>query len=204
MFITVEGPEGSGKSSQLPVLAEFLRQQGYAVSTTREPGGTEIGNQVRAVLMSLQNTAMNARTEALLFCAARAQLVEQVIRPRLAAGEIVLSDRYADSTLAYQGYGRGCDLGQLRCLLDFATGGLWPDLTLLMDVPVEEGLRRKRSGGGEWNRLDAWEVALHQRIRQGFLEIAQADPERWIIVDAGQSPEMVQLALRQAVLSRLK
>jgi len=204
MFITVEGPEGSGKSSQLPALAEFLRQQGHAVSTTREPGGTEIGNQVRAVLMSLQNTAMNARTEALLFCAARAQLVEQVIRPRLAAGEIVLSDRYADSTLAYQGYGRGCDLGQLRCLLDFATGGLWPDLTLLMDVPVEEGLRRKRSGGGEWNRLDAWEVALHQRIRQGFLEIAQADPERWIIVDAGQSPEMVQLALRQAVLSRLK
>ncbi len=203
MFITFEGPEGSGKSSQLPVLAEFLRQQGHAVCTTREPGGTEIGNQVRAVLMSLQNTAMNARTEALLFCAARAQLVEQVIRPRLAAGEIVLSDRYADSTLAYQGYGRGCDLAQLRCLLDFATGGLWPDLTILMDVPVEEGLRRKRSGGGEWNRLDAWEVALHQRIRQGFLEIARAEPERWIIVDASQSPEMVQLALRKAVLSRL-
>ena len=98
---------------------------------------------------------MHPRTEILLFCAARAQLVEEVIRPRLAAGEIVLSDRYADSTLAYQGYGHGSDLGQLRRLLDFATGGLWPDLTLLLDVPVEEGLRRKRSGGGEWNRLDA-------------------------------------------------
>lgn len=203
MFITFEGPEGSGKSSQLPALADFLRQQGRTVTTTREPGGTEIGNQVRAVLMSLQNTAMNARTEALLFCAARAQLVEQVIRPALARGEIVLSDRYADSTLAYQGYGRGCDLARLRALLDFATAGLWPDLTILMDVPVEEGLRRKRSCGGEWNRLDAWEVALHQRIRQGFLDLAAREPERWIIVDAGQAMEMVQLALRRAVMARL-
>jgi dTMP kinase len=204
MFITFEGPEGSGKSSQLPALAEFLRQQGHTVTTTREPGGTEIGNQVRAVLMSLQNTAMISRTEALLFCAARAQLVEQVIRPALVRGEIVLSDRYADSTLAYQGYGRGCDLEELRSLLNFATAGLWPDLTLLMDVPVETGLSRKRSGGGEWNRLDAWEVALHQRIRQGFLELARTNPERWIIVDASQPPEMVQLALRQAVTSRLE
>lgn len=204
MFITFEGPEGSGKSSQLPALAEFLRQQGRAITTTREPGGTEIGNQVRAVLMSLQNTAMMPRTEALLFCAARAQLVEQVIRPALGRGEVVLSDRYADSTLAYQGFGRGCNLDELRSLLNFATGGLWPDLTLLMDVPVEEGLRRKRSGGGEWNRLDAWEVALHQRIRQGFLGLARQNPERWIIIDASQSAEMVQLALRQAVLSRLK
>jgi len=203
MFITLEGPEGSGKSSQLPALADFLRQRGNIVTVTREPGGTEIGNQVRAVLMSMKNTAMHARTEALLFCAARAQLVEEIIRPHLEKGEIVISDRYADSTLAYQGYGRGCDLAQLRCLLDFATGGLWPSLTLLLDVPVEEGLRRKRSSGGEWNRLDAWEVALHQRIRQGFLEMARAEPERWIIIDASQPAEMVQLALRRTVLSRL-
>lgn len=183
-------------------LAEFLRQQGHTVFTTREPGGTEIGEQVRSVLTSLKNTGMNPRTEILLFCAARAQLVEEVIRPRLGRGEIVLSDRYADATLAYQGYGHGYDRAMLRQLLDFATGGLWPDLTLLLDIPSEAGLKRKQSGG-EWNRLDAYELAFHERVRAGYLELARLEPRRWCLVDATLPAEMVQLALRQAILERL-
>jgi len=203
MFITLEGPEGSGKTSQIPTLANYLREQGYNVLTTREPGGTPIGDQVREVLTSMRNTAMKPRTETLLFCAARAQLVEEVIRPRLLQGEIVLSDRYADSTLAYQGYGHGNDLQVLRELLKFATGGLWPDLTLLLDLPVEAGLARKRSSGGEWNRLDAYQVEFHQRVRQGFLEMARVEPARWQVIDATQPREMVQLALRAAIMKRL-
>ena len=203
MFITLEGPEGSGKTSQLPPLAEFLRQQGQAVFTTREPGGTEIGEQVRSVLTNLKNTGMDPRTEILLFCAARAQLVEEVIRPRLRQGEIVLSDRYADATLAYQGYGHGYDRAMLRQLLNFATGGLWPDLTLLLDIPSEAGLKRKRSAGGEWNRLDAYELAFHKRVRSGYLELARLEPGRWSVIDATLPAEMVQLALRQAILARL-
>jgi dTMP kinase len=199
LFITLEGPEGSGKSSQIPPLAEYLRQGGHTVYTTREPGGTAIGDQVREVIMSMRNTSMTPRAETLLFCAARAQLVEEVIRPRLAQGEIVLSDRYADSTLAYQGYGHGNDLAVLRELLRFATGGLWPDLTLLLDLPVEAGLERKRSGGGEWNRLDAYQVEFHRRVRGGFLTMAQAEPQRWRVIDATQPREMVQLALRTSI-----
>jgi dTMP kinase len=203
MFITLEGPEGSGKTSQIPILTVYLKEQGYSVLNTREPGGTSIGDQVREILTSMGNTAMKPRTETLLFCAARAQLVEEVIRPHLQQGEIVLSDRYADSTLAYQGYGHGNDLEILRGLLHFATGGLWPDLTLLLDLPVEAGLQRKRSSGGEWNRLDAYTVEFHQRVRQGFLEMARAEPARWQVIDATQPAEMVQLALRSAIMQRL-
>ena len=203
MFITLEGPEGSGKSSQIPLLAEFLRRQGRVVFTTREPGGTPIGDQVREILTSMRNTSMHARTETLLFCAARAQLVNEVIRPRLARGEIVISDRYADSTLAYQGFGHGNDQEVLRGLLHFATGGLWPDLTLLLDLPVETGLQRKRSPGEEWNRLDAYEVEFHRRVRQGFQSMACAEPARWRIIDATKQREQVQAALRAAVLECL-
>ena len=204
MFITLEGPEGCGKTSQIPALAEYLRQQGYTVYPTREPGGTSIGDQVREVLTSMRNTDMTARTETLLFCAARAQLVEEVIRPRLARGEIVLSDRFADSTLAYQGYGHGNDLDVLRGLLHFATGGLWPELTLLLDLPVEVGLQRKRSGGSEWNRLDAYEVEFHRRVRLGFKEMACADPARWRMIDATRPREEVQAALRGAIMQQLQ
>ncbi|HQN42973.1 MAG TPA: dTMP kinase [Anaerolineaceae bacterium] len=204
MFITLEGPEGSGKTSQLPMLADYLREQGYDVLTTREPGGTIIGDQVRAVLTRLDNTTMQPRTEILLFLAARAQLVEEVIRPALAQGKIILSDRYADSTLAYQGYGHGVDLALLRLLLDFATGGLRPDLTLLLDVDPAVGLSRRRSSGGEWNRLDAYALEFHQRVRQGYLTMAQQEPTRWRVVDASQPPDVVQSALSQLVLNRLR
>ena len=202
MFITLEGTEGCGKTTQVAPLAEFLRQQGWDVLTTREPGGTPIGEQIRAVLHNLENTEMHTRTEILLFQAARAQHVEQVIRPQLARRGLVICDRFADSTLAYQGYGRQQPLEPLRALVDYATGGLKPDLTLLLDLDVEVGLLR-RARGGEWNRLDALEVAFYQRVRQGYSELVSAEPERWVVVDASRPPVAVQAAMREAVLQRL-
>jgi dTMP kinase len=203
MFITLEGPEGSGKSSQLPDLAEFLRGQGWDVLTTREPGGTPIGDQIRQILMRLDNQELHPRTEILLFLASRAQLVEQVIKPALREGKLVLCDRFGDSTLAYQGYGHGLDLDILRTMLDFATDKLKPDLTLLLDVDVETGLQRKRKED-EWNRLDAYELAFHQRVREGYHELCRQEPERWCVIDAMQPKEAVQLALRQAVMQFLQ
>ncbi|MCS7011651.1 MAG: dTMP kinase [Anaerolineales bacterium] len=203
MFITLEGPEGSGKTSHVPPLVEFLRQQGYSVFPTREPGGTSIGEQIREILHSLKNTEMHPRTETLLYQAARAQFVEQVVRPRLALGEIVLSDRYADSTLAYQGYGHQQDLEQVRTLIHYATGGLWPSLTILLDVDVETGLARKKKAA-EWNRLDAYTLDFHRRVRQGYLEMAAAEPQRWVVVDARQDWQQVQEMLRRIVLQRLQ
>jgi dTMP kinase len=203
MFITLEGPEGSGKSSQLPDLAEFLSGQGWDVLTTREPGGTPIGDQIRQILMRLDNQELHPRTEILLFLASRAQLVEQVIKPALREGKLVLCDRFGDSTLAYQGYGHGLDLGTLRTMLDFATDKLKPDLTLLLDVDVETGLQRKRKED-EWNRLDAYALAFHQRVREGYHELCRQEPERWRVIDAMQPKETVQLALRQAVMQFLQ
>jgi len=202
MFITFEGPEGSGKTSQIIPLADFLREKGFNVVTTREPGGTAIGEQIRDILTRLDNTSMHPRTEILLFLAARAQLVEQSIRPHLEQGSLVISDRYADATLAYQGYGHGTDLQLLHQLLNFATGNLWPDLTILLNLDPENGLQRKRSEG-EWNRLDAYELAFHKRVWQGYQELAQQDPQRWVIIDASQPLEMVQREIRQVILERL-
>src|SRR5512136_2551789 len=191
MFITLEGPEGSGKTSQLPLLADYLRQDGVDVLTTREPGGTSISEQIRTVLHNLENKEMNPRAEILLFQASRAQLVEQVIRPHLLKGGVVLSDRYADSTLAYQGYGHQIDIESLRALVTFATGGLKPDLTILLDLDVEIGLRRKEMKG-EWNRLDAYDLDFHQRVRRGYQQLVRDEPGRWVVIDASQSPKQVQ------------
>lgn len=203
MFITLEGPEGSGKTSHLAPLANWLRKQGYRVLTSREPGGTPIGEQIRAVLHSLQNREMHPRTETLLYQAARAQLVEQVIQPALAEGRIVLCDRYADSTLAYQGYGHQQDMAQVRALIQYATGGLTPDLTFLLDLDVETGLKRKQQNAAEWNRLDAFAIAFHQRVRAGYLELARLEPQRWVVVDASQPWDEVQQALRETLRQRL-
>ena len=203
MFITLEGPEGSGKSSQLPDLAEFLSGQGWDVLTTREPGGTPIGDQIRQILMRLDNQELHPRTEILLFLASRAQLVEQVIKPALREGKLVLCDRFGDSTLAYQGYGHGLNLDTLRTMLDFATDKLKPDLTLLLDVDVETGLQRKRKED-EWNRLDAYALAFHQCVREGYHELCRQEPERWRVIDAMQPKEAVQLAMRQAVMQFLQ
>lgn len=202
MFITLEGPEGSGKTSHVPHLVETLRAKGHTVFATREPGGTSIGEQVREVLHSLKNTEMHARTETLLYQAARAQFVEQVVRPRLALGEIVLSDRYADSTIAYQGYGHQQDLEQVRALVKYATGGLVPDLTFLLDVDVEIGIGRKTKSR-EWNRLDAYTLEFHQRVRAGYLEMVKQEPNRWVVVDAGKGWQDVQEELRERVLDRI-
>lgn len=204
MFITFEGSEGSGKTSQQLKLAEFLTALGYSLLATREPGGTPIGEQVRAILFDLDHTAMHPRAEILLFQASRVQLVEQVIRPHLEKGGVVLCDRYADSTMAYQGYGyQLVDLGLLRSIVTFATGGLKPDLTLLLDVDVEEGLRR-RARGGEWNRLDTYDPEFYQRVRQGYYQMARAEPDRWVVIDAGKPPDQVQAAVQSIVLERLR
>ena len=201
MFITLEGPEGSGKTSHIPYLVEFLREQGYTVFPTREPGGTSIGEQVRDILSNLKNTEMIPRTETLLFQAARAQFVEQVIKPRLANGEIVISDRYADSTIAYQGYGHQQDLTQIRALIEYATGGLQPDLTIYLDVDIETGLKRKKNAE-EWNRLDAYTVEFHKRVRAGYLQMAKH--ERWVTVDAGQGWDAVQEELKRVIGEKFK
>jgi dTMP kinase len=200
MFITLEGPDGSGKTKQMQPLVDFLGKKGYIVFTAREPGGTSIGDQVRAILMDMENTSMRPRTEALLFCAARAQLVDEIIRPHLERGEVVLLDRYADSTMAYQGYGHQNDLVLIKNLLDFATGGLKPDITFLLDVDPEIGLQRRQDGGGEWNRLDAYQLQYHQRVRNGYLQMAAAEPERWSVVDASQPPDMVQSRIQEILL----
>jgi dTMP kinase len=203
MFITLEGPEGSGKTSHIPPLVEYLREKGYIVFPTREPGGTSIGEQIREVIHDLKNVEMHPRTETLLYQAARAQIVEQVIKPRLKAGEIVISDRYYDSTIAYQGYGHQQDLAQVRALVKYATGGLVPDLTVLLDVDIEEGLRRKKKDN-EWNRLDAYTVEFHQRVRAGYLEIVKQELNRWAVIDAGRVWDQVQNDLRMVIERKLK
>lgn len=188
LFITFEGPEGSGKTTQIAQLTAWLEEQGYDVLATREPGGTAIGDRVRALLLDVAHHEMHATTEVLLFSAARAQHVNQVIRPHLARDGVVLCDRYADSTLAYQGYGRQLDLPTLRLITTFATGNLWPDLTIYLDLPVELGLQRKRAGTGDsWNRMEQQELEFHARVRAGYLEMAQAEPLRWLVIDAARS-----------------
>ena len=203
MFITLEGPEGSGKSSHITPLADALRQAEYQVLITREPGGTPIGDEIRDTLLNLKNTAMHPTTEILLFQASRAQHVFELILPAMQEGKVVLCDRFADSTMAYQGYGHQTDLRELAQIIHFATGGLQPDLTLLLDVDIEIGLKRRSSDQDNWNRLDAKEKAFHQRVRAGYLEMAAAQPERWVTVDAGQPLEQVQQILIQVVLDRL-
>jgi dTMP kinase len=203
-FITLEGPEGSGKTSHIPLLVDWLTSKGYKVFPTREPGGTPIGEQIRNVVHDLKNTEMHPRTEILLYQAARAQIVEQVIKPRLTSGEIVISDRYHDSTIAYQGYGHQQNLKQLRELVKYATGGLVPDLTILLDLDVEIGLKRKKQNGGEWNRMDAYEIEFYQRVRAGYLEMAKQEPARWRVVDASQGWETVQESLRKTISETVK
>lgn len=203
MFISFEGPDGSGKTSQIPRLAASLREAGLDVLTTREPGGTQVGDQIRQVLFDLGNKGMHPRSEILLFQASRAQIVEEVIKPALAAGKLVLCDRYADSTLAYQGYGHGTDLALLEEIVKFATGGLKPALTLFLDISVEEGLRR-RNEGGDWNRLDDYDLDFHQRVRAGYHKLIAAEPQRWVSVDAARSQAEIAADLLEITLSRLK
>jgi dTMP kinase len=203
MFITLEGPEGSGKTSHIKPLADWLATEGHIVYTTREPGGTEIGNQIREILVNMKNEEMHPRTELLLFQAARAQIVEQVLKPRLATGEVVLCDRYFDSTLAYQGYGHNLfPLDEIRSLIRFATNGLVPNLTILLDLDVELGLQRKGKTD-EWNRLDAYTIDFHRRVRAGYHELVRLEPQRWRVVDASQPWQIVQDQLKEVIVKAL-
>jgi dTMP kinase len=207
LFITFEGPEGSGKTTQIELLSEYLEEKGYPVLATREPGGTSIGNQIRAILLAPHNADMLPASEALLFSAARAQIVHQVIRPHLAQGHIVLCDRYADSTMAYQGYGHGLELEMLRAITALATGGLKPDLTVYLDIDVEGGLQRKlaahKMGNAEWNRIDRQVAAFHRRVREGYLKMAAGEPDRWLLIDATQHLEAIQASIRAGVEAKL-
>ncbi len=206
MFISIEGLDGSGKTTQAQRLYDWLRLRGHDVLLTREPGGTPIGEQIRALLHDLDNTAMQPATELLLYNASRAQLVAEELRPQLESGGIALCDRYADSTLAYQGYGHGQDLELLRGVIDAATGGLRPDATIFLDIPPQTALERRRMAslfGEEWNRLDDFELAFHQRVYDGYQALAAAEPQRWLCVDAQRSILDVQAGLRKALTERL-
>jgi dTMP kinase len=203
LFITFEGPEGSGKTTQLLRLKDKLESMGREVVATREPGGTAAGERIRSVLLDLEGGPLQPRSEAMLFCAARSELVSNVVRPALEAGRVVLCDRYADATLSYQGYGRGMPMDQLRSMNELATGGLDPHLTLLFDLPVEVGLGRRQRAGEGWNRFDAASLAFHQRVRDGYLALAALDPARWRIVDADQSAEAVEEVVTALVVEAL-
>ena len=204
LFITFEGPEGSGKTTQIRLLADWLGGQGREVLTTREPGGTRIGEAIREVLLSPAHTEMCAEAEILLFSAARAQIVRETLQPHLIRGGVVLCDRFADSTLAYQGYGRLLDLDTLRQITRFATGGLVPALTICLDLPVVEGLRRKQGGDqAEWNRMERERLDFQERVRRGYLALAVTEPQRWFVLDALREIEVIQTEVRQRVAALL-
>lgn len=200
-FITFEGPEGSGKSTQLALLAEALRADGWPVVVTREPGGTELGEALRELLLNA-DTPLGAETEAYLMTGARAEHMRQVIRPALAAGEVVLCDRFADSTLAYQGAGRGLPLEALRMLQQLAVGDDWPALTILLDVPFEVGLARRASSGVR-NRIDREDAEFHARVAAWYRTEAARCPARWRVIDATWDPSVVHTQVLDAVSSML-
>ncbi len=207
MFITFEGPEGGGKSTQARLLAERLRAAGYPVTLTREPGGTPAGKAMRAIWDDPAYSNLMPITDLLLICADRAQHVGELIRPALERGEIVISDRYADSTRAYQGYGSGLDFATLETLLQIATGGLAPDLTLLLDIPAAEGLARRHSastsGSGQLDRLDQRSLEYHERVQAGYLKLAAQEPQRWVTFDARQDAQTLAERIWQSVQARL-
>jgi len=197
-FITVEGVEGCGKSTQIALLKEYLESRGRAVVVTREPGGTPIAESIRGILLDPANSALSPMAEAFLYAAARAQHVDERIRPALDAGTAVISDRFADSTTAYQGAGRELPPETIQSLHAFATRGTWPDLTFVLDLPVEVGLRRA-GHGNELDRIELEPLEFHQRVREGFLQIARKEPARVHVVDGTQSIEAVAAAIRDLV-----
>lgn len=202
MFISFEGPEGSGKSLQARGLAARLRNAGYEVLLTHEPGGTALGTELRQILLGRDELHLVPRAEALLMNASRAQLVESVIRPALQRGQIVVSDRFADSTLVYQGAGRGLDQHELSSVISFATAGLQPDMTMLLDVPVDVGLARKQAQD-QANRFEAEAAAFHARVQSAYLALASADPARWRCFDATKPAEQLAHEIWDSVMKRM-
>ena len=200
MFVTFEGPEGAGKSTALKTVAANLTELGHSVVTTREPGSGKLGARIRQIL--LEEDAVSAETELLLFLADRANHMETIVAPALSAGQIVLCDRHADSTIVYQGYGRGLNLDFLRAGNRFATKGLIPDLTLLFDLDPEIGLARLVERLGDANRLDREPLEFHRKVRQGFLDIAQLEPQRFVILDAKKRSKLLADDALNAILQR--
>lgn len=186
VFISFEGIEGSGKSTQARLLSDSFEAEGYRVFLTREPGGTMLGDRIRDILLDPRHTMMHELTELLLYNAARAQHLQEKIMPELAAGSVVITDRFTDSTVAYQGYGRGLDISTIYALDMIATGGFTPRLTVLLDMEVAEGLERNREARKS-DRFELEALAFHQRVREGFLDIAKSNPDRFVIIDASVS-----------------
>ena len=202
MFITFEGIEGSGKSTQARLLVEYLRGKGLNVILTREPGGVELSERIRSILIE---TGLNisSRAELLLFLASRAQHTDELIRPSLRKGHIVVCDRYIDASVAYQGYGRGLSIEMIKRLNDWATGGIRPNLTVLLDLSPEEGLKRVRTSK-KMDRIEGENLEFHRRVREGYLEIARSDPDRFLVLDATRSMEEIQRFIREAVEACLR
>ncbi len=206
LFITFEGPEGCGKTTQISILAEYLTAHGIPYHISREPGGTDISNQIREILLNPKNKAMVSRTELLLYAADRAQHTEEVIKPQIQKGVIVISDRYFDSTTAYQGYGRGLDLDFVKHLNEIATGSLKPDLTILIDLEPEIGLRRalqtsKENGYSEkGDRLEQEDLRFHKKVLEGYRKIAKSDSSRFLVINGEDTPENI----KRIIIQRLK
>ena len=204
MFITLEGPEGSGKTTAVEAAVKKLEEMGYQIVRTREPGGTPIAEQIRNVILDKGNTAMDSRTEALLYAASRRQHLVEKVWPALREGKIVICDRYLDSSLAYQGGARGLGIEEVLNVNLFATENTWPDLTLLFDIKPEVGLARiSANADREVNRLDLEKIEFHNKVRESFLYLAKRFPERYVIIDASQSREDVAKATMEAILARL-
>ena len=195
LFVVLEGPDGSGKSLQARLLTERLRDHGLAVTHSREPGGTVMGEQVRHIVNDPAPTLRGPKADVMLYTAARAQHVDEVIEPALARGEVVVCDRYYTSTMAYQGYGSGMDLELLKRIQEWATGGLDPDLVVLLDVSPQTGLDRRAAGDADeltrWEDESRFDLAFHTRVREGYLEMAAAEPDRWVVVDGSGTVEDV-------------
>jgi dTMP kinase len=199
LFITFEGGEGSGKSSQAEELRRWLSTQGIPAILTHEPGGTELGEKISDLVKWAQNTDISPMTELLLFNASRAQHVKGVIRPALYEGKAVICDRFDDSTTAYQSYGRGLDLEMVKSINDTATGGLRPNLTVLLDISVKDGLARKR--GEKLDRFEKEDLDFHRKVREGYLKLADEEPDRWLVIDAMQSRESISELIFERVQS---
>ncbi len=205
LFITLEGPEGSGKSTVAKMVVAKLEAEGYKIVMTREPGGTPISEQIRDVILRKENTAMDSITEAMLYAASRRQHLVEKIYPALKEGKLVFCDRYLDSSLAYQGYARGNDVEEILAINKFATGGNFPDLTLLFDIDPELGLKRIASNKGrEVNRLDLESLPFHHRVRDGYLTLAKKYPSRYVIIDASMPLENVVEVTYNVIKERLK
>jgi len=205
-FITFEGGDGSGKTTQLKALEGYLTERGKSCIATREPGGTSLGNLIRQVLLEVGKQPIMSPTELFLYLADRAQHIHEVIIPAIKQGKVILCDRHTDSTLAYQGYGRGIDLGLLRSLNDIASQGIKPDLTFLFDCPVEIGLSRTAqrqsqaiTGAGREDRFEREKIEFHERVREGFLELARAEPHRFRIIDATRSVEEIAREIENVI-----